>query len=80
MRAPFVIVPILVLVLLVVACQGKAGPAGPAGPPGESASLDEAAIADIIEQQQAQAAVPPKWEPAEYTKYFVKAAINKYNS
>ena len=24
--------------------------------------------------------VPPKWEPAEYTKHFVKAAISKYDS
>ncbi len=79
MRPAILIFPILILVLLVVACQGEAGPAGPAGPPGEAASIDEAAIADIIERQQAQAAVPPKWEPAEYTKYFVKAAINKYN-
>ena len=25
-------------------------------------------------------AAPPKWEPAEYTKYFVRAAIRKYES
>ena len=28
----------------------------------------------------ASASAPPKWEPAEYTQYFVKAAISKYDS
>ena len=66
---------------------GAAGPAGPPGPAGDIASLDEATIASVIEQlqklsaaDQSPASAPPKWEPAEYTKYFVREAIRKYDS
>ncbi len=70
---------------------GAPGPAGPTGPAGDIASLDQATIATVIEQLQElseariaaakpPAPAPPKWEPAEYTRYFVKAAISKYQS
>ena len=84
----------IVLVLSIIACQGDPGPAGeqgppgpqgPAGPPGPTgdiASMDPATIATIMEQfQDLKAAVaPPKWQAAEYTKYFVNEAISKYDS
>ena len=44
--------------------RGSPGAAGPA--------------ADVAAKPPASA--PPKWEPAEYTKHFVKEAISKYNS
>lgn len=59
---------------------GAPGPAGPAGPPGDIASLDQATIASAIEQLQELSAAPPKWEPAEYTKHFVREAIRMYGS
>ena len=67
---------------------GASGPAGPPGPAGDIASLDETTIASVIEQMQklsaadaeATAPSPPKWEPAEYTKHFVREAIRKYES
>ena len=94
MRVPLVAVSIIAILLAAVACQGDAGPAGPQGPQGpegppgapggDVASLDEAAIATILEQMQEMAdadlSAPPKWEPAEYTKYFVREAINRYES
>ena len=81
----------MALVLLVAACrgeagppgeQGPAGPQGPQGPAGDTQSLDEATITSILEQIQAPSEVsaPPKWDPAEYTKYFVRSAIEKYDS
>ena len=66
---------------------GATGPTGPPGPAGDIASLDEATIASVIEQlqklsaaDQSPPAAPPKWEPAEYTEYFVRQAIRKYES
>ncbi len=61
---------------------GDPGPAGPTGPAGDLASLDQAAIAEarIDAATESPASVPPKWEPDEYTKYFVKEAISKYQS
>ena len=39
------------------------------------------AIAEAkIAAAKLKASAPPKWEPAEYTKYFVKEAISKYQS
>ena len=68
--------------------QGPPGPVGPPGPPGDISSLDPAAVAALIEQIQemsgadltASAPAPPKWEPDEYTQYFVKQAISRYES
>ncbi len=67
---------------------GVAGPAGPQGPAGDIAYLDDATITAITEElrelsamdltQAPSASVPPKWEPAAYTQYFVRAAIRKY--
>ncbi len=44
--------------------------------------MDQAAIATIIGlfQDLTEAAAPPKWEPAEYTQYFVKEAISRYDA
>ncbi len=64
-RALVAAIMVIALVLPVVACQGDAGLAGPPGPAGDIAS---------------PASTPPKWEAAEYTKYFVKEAISKYDS
>ena len=67
---------------------GAMGPAGPQGPAGDIAYLDDATITAITEElrelsamdltQAPSASVPPKWEPAAYTQYFVRAAIRKY--
>ncbi len=78
----------IVLVLSAVACQGDTGPAGPQGPEGppgpqgDVPSLDPATIATIMEQFQdlTPASAPPKWQAADYTKYFVNEAISKYDS
>ena len=86
MRTLTLMLWIMVLVLLVAACRGETGPAGeqgpagPQGPAGDSSTLDEATIASILEQMQAASEVspPPKWDPAEYTKHFVRTAIDKY--
>ena len=87
MRTLIVVLWVIALVLLVTACRGEAGPPGDQGPPGpqgpqgEAPSLDEetlAAIASAISESETQASPPPKWEPAEYTKHFVRTAINKY--
>ena len=62
---------IIGLLLSLTACTGdiepagETGPAGPAGPAGAT---------------EPPASAPPKWEPAEYTQYFVKQAIRKYES
>ena len=56
--------------------SGDAGPAGPRGPEGAPGAAGPAA--DVAAKPPASA--PPKWEPAEYTKHFVKEAISKYNS
>ena len=45
-----------------------------------SSIIDAIAEARIAAATKSPAFVPPKWEPAEYTKYFVKAAISKYDS
>ena len=91
MRVPIAAVSIIAILLAAVACQGDVGPAGPQGPEGppgagsgDIASLDKATIASILEQMQemtdADLSAPPKWEPVEYTKYFVREAINRYES
>ena len=67
-------ISIIALVLLTVACQGDAGPPGPQGPAGAPGPAGPPGPAGDI------ASGPPKWEPTEYTKYFVKAAISKYDS
>ena len=79
---------------------GPAGPPGPPGPPGapgipgipgvpgapgDTPSLDDAAIAAIVEELKDltdtdSALAPPKSEPADYTMYFVKEAISRYES
>ena len=49
-----------------------------------AADLSEARIEDserlIAAAAESPASAPPKWEPAEYTKYFVREAIRKYDS
>ena len=73
MRTLITTISIIALVLAVAACQGDAGPAGEQGPPGPQGPAGDIAT-------EAPAAVPPRWEPAEYTKYVVRAAIRKYDS
>ena len=51
MRRVLIAAILIVVLLLVVACQGDTGPAA-----------------------------PPKWQAADYTKYFVNEAISKYDS
>ncbi len=88
MRVLMVMLWAIALVLLVAACKGEAGPAGEQGPPGpkgparDITSLDEDTIASLMEQLQAtlEVSAPPKWEPAEYTKYYVRSAIAQYES
>ncbi len=87
MRTLIVMIWAIALVLLIVACRGEVGPPGEQGPPGpqgpqgEVPSLDEdtlAAIADAISEAGVDSAAPPKWDPAEYTKHFVRTAIDMY--
>ncbi len=71
---------------------GEAGPAGPVGPPGpagDSLAMDDAMIAAFMDEMasgrlggtaETTTAVPPKWEPEEYTKHFVRSAIRRYES
>ena len=93
MRALIAAVSIIALSLAVAGCRGDAGPAGeqgpagppgPAGPAGESASVDPAALVDAIAEARLDAAqppaVPPRWDPAEYTKHVVRSAIERYDS
>ncbi len=71
MRTTLVAFLAIGLLLSLMACTGDTGPAGetgPAGPAGPAGATEPPASA------------PPKWEPAEYTQYFVKQAIRKYES
>ena len=71
MRTPIAAILAIGLLLSLIACTGDTGPAGetgPAGPAGPAGATEPPASA------------PPKWEPAEYTQYFVKQAIRKYES
>ena len=45
-----------------------------------SSIMDAIAEARIAADTKPPASAPPKWEPAKYTQYFVKAAISKYDS
>ena len=45
-----------------------------------SSIMDAIAEARIASAGTPASVLPPKWEPAEYTKHFVKAAIGKYDS
>ena len=45
-----------------------------------SSIMDAIAEARIDAATMPPASVPPKWEPDDYTKYIVKAAISKYDS
>ena len=45
-----------------------------------SSIMDAIAEARIAAAAMPPASVPPKWEPDDYTKYIVKAAISKYDS
>ena len=45
-----------------------------------SSIMDAIAEARIAGDSAARASAPPKWEAAGYTKHFVKAAINKYDT
>ena len=45
-----------------------------------SSIMDAIAEARIAGDSAARPSAPPKWESAEYTKHFVKAAINKYDT
>ena len=55
---------------------GPAGPAGATGPAGASPAL----ISPETTSAMDEAAVPPKWMPEAYTKYFVQTAIKRYES
>ena len=66
---------------------GPLGIPGPKGSPGETAPVDEAAVASLIEQMQEQSEagltaepVPLKSTPSDYTKSFVRHAIGRYES
>ena len=69
---------------------GSVGATGATGPAGESGSVSEAELealldrltADIREAvtAEAEAHAPPKWMPAEYTRYYVQQAIEMYES
>ncbi len=84
---------------MVAGPAGERGPAGEQGPPGsqgspglkgspgETAPVDEAAVASLIEQMQEQSKagltaepVPLKSTPSDYTKSFVRDAIGRYES
>ena len=93
MRTSVVVILAAVLIMSIAACQdeigppgpqgpaGAAGPAGPPGPAGESMAIDDAMIETLIAGMQEELEpIPPKWEPDEYTQYFVKEAIRRYNS
>ena len=93
MRTSIVAILAAVLILSIAACQGEigppgpqgpagaAGPAGPPGPAGESMAIDDAMIETLIAGMQEELEpIPPKWEPDEYTQYFVKEAIRRYDS
>ena len=68
MRTTLVALLAMGLLLSLIACTGDTGPAGETGPAGPAGATEPPASA------------PPKWEPAEYTQYFVKQAIRKYES
>ena len=73
----------IMLVLSVAACQGDPGPAGPQGPEGPPGPQGDVPSLDTIKEQfqdLTPAAAPPKWQAADYTKYFVNEAISKYDS
>ncbi len=87
MRALIVMFWAIALILAAAACQGEAGPPGEQGPPGpqgpqgEVPALDEetlASIANAVSEAGIETAAPPKWDPAEYTKHFVRTAIDMY--
>ena len=66
---------------------GSQGSPGLKGSPGETAPVDEAAVASLIEQMQEQSKagltaepVPLKSTPSDYTKSFVRDAIGRYES
>ena len=90
MRALIAAILIVAFVLTVVACQGDAGPAGEQGPPGPQGLPGAAGSPGSPgapgpagppgSAAKPAAPAPPKWEPAEYTQYFVKAAISRYKS
>ncbi len=81
MRAVITAASIIALALALVACRGDAGPAGEQGPPGPAGPAAPAGDAAALDPAAAQAAaVPPRWDPAEYTKHVVRAAISRYDS
>ena len=45
-----------------------------------SSIMDAIAEARIAASATSPASAPPKWEPAEYTRYFVREAIRRYDS
>ena len=45
-----------------------------------SSIMDAIAEAGIAAAATSPASAPPKWEPAEYTRYFVREAIRRYDS
>ena len=71
MRTPIAAILAIGLLLSLIACTGDTGPAGEAGPAGPAGPAGAT---------EPPASAPPKWEPAEYTQYFVKQAIRKYES
>ena len=85
-RKLILIISIIGLVLATTACRGDAGPAGEQGPPGPQGPAGPGAdVASVLEQIQEDSTsslsmAPAKYDAAEYTKYFVKEAIRRYDA
>ena len=59
---------------------GPMGPAGPAGPAGPEAGIDLSDLKKALAQLEAESSAPPRWMPEEFTKYFVRAALRRYDA
>ncbi len=81
------------LTLAALACQGPAGPQGPTGDPGPPGAasdpemVDETMVASLVERMlgESQAGMgaipaPGRANPAEYTRFLVRNAIDRYES
>lgn len=58
---------------------GQRGPAGPAGATGPVGPAGKAMPMDV-KPAKAEPPAPPRWNPEDYTRYFVKEAIRMYES
>ena len=59
---------------------GPVGPAGPVGTAGVAATIDVWDLEELLAQMEAESPAPPKWMPADYTKYFVRSALKMYEA